>query len=600
MKKLLLLSLLLITCFLSYSQKKEIALKEYFADAEFFFVSEEYIDALQDYLEVSRQGYADNANINYKIGICFLYMPGQKEKSIGYLIKASSNASNKYSGSTLNEIYAPLDVYLYLGNAYRVTNNLIKAIESYNNYLKLLPEGAKEERNYTEKQIEGCNIAQEFLSNPLDIKFNNLGSLINTNNSNYNCVISSDGSTMVYMSKLPFYEAIFMSKRRGDNWSRPVNITPQIMSDGDQVITGISNDGNTILLVKEDVFDSDILISYFENGQWTKSKPIGKPINSKFYESHASFGNNDNTIYFTSNRPGGVGEMDIYYSQRLGNGDWAEPINAGSDINTDLNEDSPFLSVDGKSLFFSSQGHLNMGGYDFFIAHLTDSGWTDPENLKYPLSTTDDDLFYFPWKNGETGFVQKILAEGNGSFDIYSTTPINFEEYKEPVAQQIVEEVKEPVVAEEKLPTKETPKAVEFELKPVLFGFDAYSLTTEAKTEIDKFVNLIKGNGALKLTITGFTDNLGPDQYNLLLSERRAETVVKYMVSQGISTDRLKAVGLGEKQFIAANTNPDGSDNPEGRKYNRRVEFEISGINETTIIIRRINIVPEGFQLQEK
>jgi outer membrane protein OmpA-like peptidoglycan-associated protein/tetratricopeptide (TPR) repeat protein len=612
MKKILFLFLFLTTCLLGYSQKKEISIKEYFADAEFFFMNEEYIDALQDYLEVARQGYSENANINYKIGICYLYMPGQKEKSINYLTKASASVSNNYSGSTLNETTAPLDVFLYLGNAYRVTNNLEKAKETYNHYISLLPEAAKEERNYTNKQIEACNIALEFMSNPVEIKFTNLGTLINTNNSNYNCVISADGSTMVYMTKLPFYEAVFMSKRRGNNWSRPVNITPQIMSDGDQTITGISSDGNTILLVKEDVFDSEIYISYFENGQWSKSKPIGKPINSRFYESHASFGNNNKTIFFASNRAGGVGEMDIYYSQKMENGDWGEPVNIGNDINTNLNEDTPFLSQDGKDLYFSSQGHLNMGGYDFFVAHLSDSGWTNPENLRCPLSTTDDDLFYFPWKNGNPAFVQKILPEGYGSWDIYSTAPIVIEEEKEPIAEEVREATNEPVnevanvepkkteVVAEKPVEKEQPKTVEFEQKPILFGFDASNLAADTKAEIDKYELLLKDNGNITLTIKGFTDNLGPDNYNQMLSERRATGVLNYIVSKGISADRLKSVGLGETQFIASNTNPDGSDNPEGRKYNRRVEFELIGLNQSTIIIRRINIVPEGLQLQEK
>jgi outer membrane protein OmpA-like peptidoglycan-associated protein/tetratricopeptide (TPR) repeat protein len=598
MKRFILLLFVNLIAFSGFSQKRDIPLKEYFADAEFFFVSEEYVDALQDYLEVSKRGYEDNANINYRIGICYLYIPEQKEKSIDYLLKASANASGKFTGSTLNEVFAPLDVFLYLGNAYRVTNNLEKAIETYNKYLSLIPEAAKEERSYTLKQIEACNIAREFMANPLNFEFKNLGSLINTNNANTNCVVSGDGSTMVYMTKLPFYDAVFMSQKRGNNWSRPINITPQIQSDGDQIITGISHDGKTILLVKEDVFDSEIYISYFEEGQWTKSKPIGKSINGRYYESHASFGNNDSTIFFASNRPGGIGEMDIYYSKKQAKDNWSEPVNIGDDVNTNLNEDSPFLTSDGKSLYFSSQGHLNMGGYDLFVAHLTDSGWSDPENLKYPISTSDDDLFFYPWDNGKTGYIQKILSDGLGSWDIYSIGEKAIEPVEEPIVQQVVEEPKE--VVKETKQIEEPVKTIEFEVKPLLFGFDAYTITEEAKTEISKYISLLKSNKTLKLVITGHTDALGPDNYNLLLSERRASTIVKYIVSQGIPADRLKAVGMGEKLFIASNTNSDGSDNPEGRKFNRRVEFEITGIDESTIIIRRINIVPAELKIQEK
>ncbi|MBN2485046.1 MAG: OmpA family protein [Bacteroidales bacterium] len=577
---------------IGYNQKAEISLKEYFADAEFFFASEEYSDALQEYLEVYKRGYEGNANINYKIGICYLNIPAQKEKSIEYLVAASEKVSSKYRGSTLSETTAPIDAFLFLGNAYRVNNKLGKAIESYNHYLSILPELAVEEKGYALKQIEACNIAQEFFNDSAKVTFKNLGQIINTSSSNHNCVVSADGSTMVFMTKLPFYDAVFMSKKRGSNWSRPVNITPQIMSDGDQFVTGISHSGSCILLARQDAFDSDIYISYYENGEWTKSKPLGKPFSSRYFESHASFGKDENTIFFTSNRPGGIGGMDIYYSVRKPDGAWGEPVNIGADINTPLNEDTPFLSDQGNRLYFSSQGHMNMGGYDFFAAHLTDSGWTNPENLRYPLSTTDDDLFHFPWKEGEAAYVQKIFDDGLGSWDIYMVEPAIEAPVAEPVAEVIKEAVQE--TQDKKAET------IEFESKPVLFGFDAYTLTAEAKAEINRYIALLKKHPALSITVKGYTDALGPEHYNMLLSERRAATVVKYMTEQGLAPEKLKIMGMGESNFIAANTKPDGSDNPEGRKLNRRVELEISGIDPSKIIIRRIDIVPREFKIPEK
>ena len=271
------------------AQKKDIPLKEYFADAEYFFVQGDYIDALSDFLEVSKRGYENNANINYRIGICYLNIPGLKEKSISYLESAAINASSKYRESTLNEIYAPLDVYLFLGNAYRIDYQLDTAVVRYRQFLDLIDDRSVEDIDYVEKQIEACHIAQEFINSPRRVLFTNFGRLINTSSSNYNPLLSGDGNTLVYMTKLPFYEAIFMSRKRGKNWTRPVNITPQLMSDGDQVVTGISFDGNTLLLAKADAFDSDIYSSVIKDGLWSKSKPISKTINTKFWESHASF-----------------------------------------------------------------------------------------------------------------------------------------------------------------------------------------------------------------------------------------------------------------------------------------------------------------------
>lgn len=581
-----------------HAQKRDITVKEYFADAEFFFVEEEYIDALQDYLEVYKRGYQENANINYRIGICYLNIPGQKDKAVNFLIKATQGASTKYIASTLNEEQAPLDAYIYLGNAYRVLYQFDKALESYNKYLELIPEVELEEKNYARKQIENVQIASEFVDAPVTVAFTNLGKIINTSSSNHNCVISADSSTMAFMSKLPFYEAVYITKRRENGWSQPINITPQIMSDGDQFVTGISSDGTKLLLTKEGVFDSDIYQSVFENGQWTKSEPIGKPINTRFWESHASFADNDKSIYFTSNKREGFGGVDIYVSKLQVDGLWSEPKNLGKNINTKYNEDSPFVTSDGQKLYFSSQGHMNMGGYDFFVSELSDSGWSSPENLKYPISTSDEDIFYFPFKNGEIGYVSKIYDDGFGSWDIHLVEFPEFDVVDEIIAEQIsedVEEEQEIQVEEVELETK-----LEFVVSPILFGFDNSTLTADARLEISKYMSLLNNYSSLKLKIIGHTDALGPEHYNQKLSEKRAVSIFNYFKDKGIPSNRMEIVGMGERQFVAINKNPDGSDSPEGRKYNRRVDFELYGEEMDKLFLQKKNIVPEAYRIKEE
>ncbi len=598
MKQTLLLCLLIGFYITGSAQKIEIPLKDYFADAEYFFAAEEYIDALQDYMEVLNKGFVNNANINYRIGVCYLNIPGQKDKSIDYLLKASESASDKYSASTLKEEFAPLDALLYLGNAYRTNNQLDKAVEWYNNYIEVLPDQAADEKKYAKKQVESCLIAKEYLQDPSAIKFTPVSPVINTASSNHNCVVSGDSTTLIYMTKLPFYEAVFMSKKRGNNWGRPINITPQIMSDGDQFVCDISYNASTLLLVKEDEFNSDIYISIFENGQWTKSKPISKVINSRYWESHASLSKDGKTIYFTSNKPGGIGMVDIYVSHLEGN-DWSTPQNLGPAVNSELSEDTPFITEDGNSLYFSSQGHTNMGGYDFFVTHKTDSGWTGPENLRYPLSTTDEDIFYYPWNNGKLGFVHKILDEGKGSWDIYVAGELDEGEVEDALTEQVVEDVDEEQVVQE-ITEKTVEEVIEIETKAILFGFDAYSLTPEARNEISKYLEALKQDSEVSLKISGFTDALGPENYNIMLSKRRADAVKKYIVEKGIPEKKIETVGKGEQNFIAKNSNADGSDNPEGRKYNRRVEIELIGVDNNKIHIRKVNIVPESLRYQQK
>ncbi len=593
MKQILLPVILIFSCTVLYSQKKEITIREYFADAEFFFAAEEYVDALQDYLEVYKRGYEESASINYRIGVCYLNIPGQKEKAVNYLLKSCENVSPKYTGTTIHEEFAPIDAYLYLGNTYRVLYEFDKALEGYNTYLGLLPEQASEEKKYAEKQIEAVHIAKEFVHSPATVEFTNMGKLINNNRANHNCVVSGDGSTLVFMTKLPFYEAVYMSKRRGDNWSRPINITPQLMSDGDQFVTGISYEGNTLLLAKQDVFDSDIYISRYENGKWSKSKLISKSINSRYWESHASFSKSGDTIFFTSNRRGGIGGMDIYSVAKEKNGDWGEPVNLGANVNTELNEDTPFISADGKTLYFSSQGHMNMGGYDLFVSYFSDTGWTVPENLHYPLSTTDEDLFYYPENNGERAYIHRILEGGNGHWDIYMVSFPNemAEEEGVPLAKKTEEEVVEKT--EEKVELKKT----EFEVAPILFSFDAYTISSESKEVLNSYIKLLGEKKEINLTIIGYTDALGPEAYNQRLSERRAEMVKKFFVEKGVAEERIEVVGMGEKNFIAINKKPNGEDSPEGRRYNRRAEFQFKNVNNTGIIIKIVNIVPEELRV---
>jgi outer membrane protein OmpA-like peptidoglycan-associated protein len=621
--KLRLIILLILCSLKTIAQESEEDLRLFFSDAEYFLAEEEYIDALYDYLELYNNGFADNANINYRIGICYLNIPGQKDKAIPYLKKAVENTKMNNRESVYKEKKAPLDAYLYLGNAYRVNNDLDKAIESYEKYKELLPSSDKANIDYVNKQIEACNIALKYMENPIPVQKTNLGDIINNNSSNYKAVRSGDGSTLLYMNELPFYDAVYFSRFENGQWTEPENITPQIQSDGDQYVTAVSYDGTTLYLTKEDNFNSDIYISDYNNGQWTKSRPLDKPVNSKYWESHASISKDNKTLYFTSNRRGGLGEMDIFKSSLDEEGNWDDPENLGSTINTSLNEDTPFITEDGKSLYFSSQGHNSMGGYDIYVSHLNDNGeWAEPVNLGYPVNTTDDDLFYYPWNNAQVAYAALLESDSYGKEDIYKIT-LASEKPEEKVVAEVIDTVKPEISMEkaeeeietgeelkeeiaeipEEKPEKESEieveelKPLEFEVIPVYFNFDSFGLTEKGKMKLDKLASLLKEYPGLKAELYGYTDAIGPAEYNQKLSEKRALSAYNYLLGKGIDTDRLKSGGLGETHFAAINKNPDGSDNPEGRKLNRRVEYIIIGIEENRIIIKKVEI-PENLRVK--
>jgi hypothetical protein len=181
-----------------------------------------------------------------------------------------------------------------------------------------------------------------------------------------------------------------MSRKINGKGSAPENITEQLQSDGDHTRASYTR-RNATLSDQRDQFTATFIQVPFPKPM-NKSRPVGKTINSKFWDSHASVTADGNQIYFASNRNGGLGGMDIYRSDKLPNGDWGPPVNLGPVINTSLNEDCPFITPDGKKLFFSSQGHSTMGGFDIFCSSLKEDGtWDEPQNLGYPLNTTDDD-----------------------------------------------------------------------------------------------------------------------------------------------------------------------------------------------------------------
>lgn len=409
-----------LTAFLSaFSQPEN--MKEVFDDAEYFFLNEEYNEALVNYLKIYRRGNQNNANISYRIGVCYLNSV-DKEKSIDYLETAVKQVSPNYKEGSLKEENAPIDAYLWLGNAYRIKNDLEKAITSYNKYLSLIKgESTKKDENvsFTKKQIECCQTAFEMEKNPISVAITVLDPPINNSSANFDAVVNSDETVMAYVNKLRFYDAVYVSRKVNDKWAVPENITPQIQSDGNQYTTCISANGNVIYFTKEDNYDSDIYSSKYNGKTWEKATPLNGNINTKYWESHASISFDGKTLYFSSNRRGGLGGQDIYVSQLTPAGDWGPAVNLGSKINTIFEDDYPFISEDGKTLYFSSQGHKNMGGFDiFYSTKQADGSWSEPVNIGYPINTTDDDIFYCPVKDGIYAYQSKFIKNGQGDLDI--------------------------------------------------------------------------------------------------------------------------------------------------------------------------------------
>jgi len=593
----------------SYSQEYQEVLKDIFYEAEFMLANEFYIDALQEYKKLYDRGYENSSNINYRIGICYLAVPGQKEGAVPYLQQAILNLTPRYNEGIFTEYEAPFDAYLYLGNAYRINNQLESAILAYEKYIELLNQDDSEMADYANHQIEACANARNAMENPIYYIRTNMGETINTSSNDYNPVISSNEMVMVYMTSLAFYDAIKYSKKEDGEWTEPINITPEVQSDGDQYANFLTPDGTELYLNKADNFDSDIYHSEYSEGVWTKSKPLNKYINTKYYESHACVSADNSTLYFVSNRKGGEGGMDIYVSQKDAIGGWGEPLNIGEAINSELSEDHPFISEDGKTLFFSSQGHFSLGGYDIFYSERqSDGSWSTPVNLGYPVNTTDDDLFYVPVGQGDIGYQSLFAEDSYGSRDIYQYRLFPGEaeylaylkslEPEDDVTPEPEPDTEPETDTEPEPDTEPDPEPSRvFTIQTIFFDFDKYSLTGESKQRLDILAEVLNIFPDVKVKAAGNTDALGTDTYNDNLSKNRANSAMKYLISKGIAGDRISIEAMGEKNPVAINTNTDGTDSPEGRTYNRRVEFEISNLPATQVRIESV-AVPEHLKLK--
>lgn len=397
-------------------------LQETFVQAEYFFINEDYTDALQGYLQLLER-LPDNAYIAYRAGVCYLNIPGMKDPAAGYLETATRKMSSRIREGRITQTAAPYDALFQLGIAYRINHGFDKAKEAFEKYRTTLLKEDRKNISFIDHEIKVCENAKNFIGKPVDLILTNIGEIFNDESDEFNPVISADGRSFMYMKSMPFYNAVMYSRLVDGNWIRPVNITMDLMTDGDIFISSLSSDGKILFLSQDDDFNSDILYSTFDGTRWSGAVKLNKNINTKYWESHAYVTEDGNTLIFASDRPGGSGGLDLYISRKE-NGDWGVPVNTGPEINTPFNEDRPSLVNDGKILFFASQNHDNMGGYDILRSEMKENGkWGKPLNPGYPFNTTDDDIFFSPVDKVSSGFVSLFRkSDCFGKRDIYRIT----------------------------------------------------------------------------------------------------------------------------------------------------------------------------------
>ena len=385
-----------------------------------------YPQALAEYLK-AYDYYPNQPELNYKIGICYLFTD-HKDKAIDYLKTAY----------ILGKELTP-DIYYFLGRAYQYNYQFDKAIENYSYFLahgerKMLKRyGARAARH-----VEECRNAKKIVRDTLRVKIVDMGSSLNSVYDDYNMVPSFSGEHLYFTSRRPlskkqlpnsfdnkFEEDIYQSIVRDSIWQEAGLMGKPLNTKYNDAVVAVSPDDLSLYIYRGKKKNGSILVSHLKKGKWRKPVSALPHINTRGQETSVTFTFNEDTVYFVSNNKKMTrGGKDIFMIRKEANGKWSKPVPLDTLINTPFDEESPFVTPDGKTLYFSSKGHNSMGGYDVFRSvRGPDGHWLAPENLGFPLNTPDDDLFYrISFHDTAVAWISGIREKTKGLKDLYRVT----------------------------------------------------------------------------------------------------------------------------------------------------------------------------------
>jgi outer membrane protein OmpA-like peptidoglycan-associated protein len=396
-----------------------------------------YVQLIPIYIELYKQE-PDNMNIAFKLGVCYLSSRSERASAITYFSKATTAVSADHKGSSDKEKHAPLIAWKFLGDAYHLDYQFDKAIEAYGKFINVMAENKNTDKvllSATNRKIEMCKTGKSLVANPVKVKIENLGATVNSPYGDYSMVLSADQNTLFFTSRRlestggqkdeegnPM-EDIYMSAKTKTGWSKATNIGGPINSEWHEATVGISPDGQMILIYKDDNGDGNIYSTSLDGDVWSAPVKLNDNINTKYWEPSAFISADGRTLYFTSDKPGGLGGRDLYTSKLTAEGDWGVAVNMGPHINTPYDEDAPFIHPDGVTLSFGSNGHNTMGGFDIFTSLLSGDGtWSEPVNVGYPINTTYDDIFFIISPDGRNAYFSSFREDGFGEKDNYMAT----------------------------------------------------------------------------------------------------------------------------------------------------------------------------------
>ncbi len=655
-----LIFLLMLTGAESFSQ----TYKKWMHKGDRAYRIEDYESAINYYKKALklRKG---NTKATYQLGLSYLYssekLPALEQISKVYALSPKIDKHIEYQLGL---------AYIYHENF----NDALRFFESYKN-------SPQSKKSNVDERIQQCISADSLKRHAVAAVVSPVDAL-NSKFHDYTPLVYAQGTKMIFTSNRPggkrsrdgtYYEDIYWATYENGEWTDIERMGPAVNDTYHDAAGTISPDEKSLFVYYE--YDGgNIYVSKNEKGTWGQPTPLDESINTIFWETSATITADGNTIYFASERPDGVGGLDIYRTQLGDNGQWSKPVNLGKTINTRYNEDAPYITPDGSRLYFGSAGHPGMGAEDIFYSDIINGEPQPPVNLGYPVNSIYLDNYFVPLADGKSGYLASMRPGGKGMADIFhvsfekvpeSNKPLiaankpSTDSPKQATEEPVKERIKEPVVeikktvpaivtvlkgkvidsksgeplfAEVKLVdntsntvlsrVQSDPSSGDFELiipeggnygvstrkdgylfnslnfnlpdftepqevdthilmrkaetgskvvlKNIFFDFGKSELRTESLGELDRIRELLEDNPGLVVQINGHTDNVGNSIANKILSKKRADAVVQFLINNGISAARLSAKGFGEERPLVSN-----DDEVDGREINRRTEIEI-------------------------
>ncbi|WP_421920019.1 hypothetical protein [Marinifilum sp.] len=445
--------------FVDGKKERKIGYKNITTALEIFQKGDGYLHKVISLLLDAYQVNSENPELNYNIGVCYL-ISGPRNKALPFLQSAQKLHPD-----------VSKDIHFLLGMAYQYLNQFDDAIVQYKINIELIGQNKFQDKQdlilLSEKKIAECKNGKKLLNANSDLQVELLGDKINTIYDEFNPISKGD--------------VIYFSSRRGDEKSARSSVDQKYYEkifklnkekSLSNIFVNTPNKSNVGLMYtnKDDyviysgaVGNGDVYDLNVDKNKWTKGRALKFINENKSRESSVCFCNDNKEVYFVSDRKGGFGECDIYYSLKNESGKWSKPLNLGGEINTEYDESDVFVSEDASTLYFSSKGHNTMGGYDIFKCVRTEGGvWGRPQNMGFPVNSTDNDITYFEDEQGRFYFASE-RSGGAGGFDIYREKEI-LKKMEEPVSltgQISIQEVPNDLKNEKMLaPLKAKPRVI--------------------------------------------------------------------------------------------------------------------------------------------